>query len=88
MEEHIIKQLWYNYFLDQCGIINGKEEKESLSRTVALEKELLAELSPKQKKKVEEFAEAIHDANSFLVEKAFICGIRFTTKYLMEVMEL
>ena len=86
MKDNLLTDLWYNYFLDQCAIIKEKEEKESLSRTATLEKELIAELSPAQQKTLEKFAEAMHDTNSFLVEKAFICGVRFSTAFLLEIL--
>ena len=87
MKDSIFADLWYNYFLDQCSVIKGREEKESVAKIATLEKELLAELSPEQGKRLEEFAEAIHDANSFLVEKAFQRGIQFSTRYLLEALE-
>lgn len=87
MKDSILIDLWYNYFLDQCSIIKEKEEKECLSRTAVLEKELLAELSPIQQKRLEEFAEAMHDTNAFLVEKAFVSGVQFSTAFLLEVLD-
>lgn len=88
MKKEIIKRLWYDFLSDECSILESEEEKECVAKIASLEKALLNVIPIEEAKQLEIMIDAIYNANALLVEKAFACGIRFSTKYLMEVMEL
>ncbi len=87
LEEHImndiIKELW-GIYADKCADTTP-EEKQYVARLCELY-DILIKTIPQDKISVfEDFSESNNELGAIFAEKAFFCGVKFATEYLIRI---
>lgn len=84
MKIKLLEDLFYNYLSlnKRCS----EEEKKLVSTIVKNEEMLLNGLDEEKKQTLEKFLDAINDIQSFLVKEAFIDGVRFSSRFIIEAL--
>jgi len=82
--EKALEKLWYNYLLDECGVINTEEERLAVRKSAELHEKANLLLTDEQKDAVEKFVDALSNAEALFAKKAFIKGCAFAVSFLRE----
>ena len=81
----ILEKLWDEYFSAECAVIDTDEERKLMKRATEVHKKMNALLNKTQEDELEEYVNALHDANALFVKKAFFKGCEFAIFFLLEL---
>ena len=79
-----LEKLWYEYFEDECSVIDTEEERKLTKTAVELHEKANSLLNNEQKDAVEEYIDAMCNVESVFLRKAFIKGCEFAASFLLE----
>lgn len=79
-----LEKLWNDYLSEECAFVNTDEERELMKKTVELHEQANALLNKEQQDAVEKYVDALCDAESLFVQKAFFKGCEFAVSFLSE----
>ena len=83
--KEIFEKLWDEYFFDKCAVMDTDEERGLTKKAAELYKKANFSLNHEQEKALEEYVDALCDADAFFVKKAFFKGCEFAVCFLLEV---
>ena len=83
-----LEKLWNEYLLDECAPIDTAEERSLTKKTGELYEKASALLSKEQKNAVQKYVDALCDAESLFIRKAFLKGCEFSVSFLLETVNL
>ena len=83
----ILENLWNDYLLDRCAVMDTDEERRLIKTTVELHEKANALLNKSQQDAVESYVDALCDLESLFVKKAFFKGCKFAVSFLLETIE-
>ena len=78
----VLKELWYNYLMEECGRIST-EEKKAMAFLAEADEQLLATMNDEQKRLLEKSQNCLNDVYAISIEKAFEKGLSFSLEYLL-----
>ena len=79
----LLEDIWNNYQLEKKPQIDN-EEKEIINRLVQNERKFTELLNREQTIAYENFDACINELHTLIEKDAFIKGVRFATKFLIE----
>lgn len=85
--KNTLKDLWYNYFSEDCGKMNSDEERNLSKLLSELDEALHATLTDEQLKLLKKVNGVLDNLNSIFTLKAFMKGVCFASKYMLEALE-
>ena len=80
-----LNNLWDKYFLEECSVINTKEEKELMKKLGDLREQAYAQLNDEQKEMIEKCFDIMHDLETVYAKKSFFKGCEFAVSFLFEL---
>ena len=81
-----LEKLWNEYFAEECAVIDTEEERASIKRAVMLREKANEAITDEQNGIVEEYIEALQEANTYFSKKAFFRGCEFTASFFLETL--
>lgn len=78
-----LDDLW-NYYLSETILHKNEEETEARKQWAKDEDALREKLTQEQIALLEEYDKSFFAVNSFIEKRAFIKGVKFTTRFLFE----
>ncbi len=79
----LLEDLWYSYIQEEDGI-DSEEARAVLKNLVEIEEKLNSELNENQRETLENFSRLYSDLYCIYEREAFVKGVKFATKYLIE----
>ncbi len=80
-----LEKLWYSYIIEEVSKRND-QEIEIIKNWSAKEAEFRAKLNDEQKALLEDYDAAVCKMSSASEKNAFIKGVKFTTRFFIEVL--
>ena len=81
----ILRDLWYNYLMEESGGISTEEEKRAIALLADTEEQLMVTMSDEQKAMLEKVQNCLDDVYAISIEKAFEKGVVFSFAFLSAV---
>ena len=82
--KQMLEKLWNQYLFEECSTIETKEEKAFIKKAALLHEKANALMNRAQEEALENYLDALHENESFLMKKAFYKGVRFAFSLLLE----
>ena len=82
----LLENLWYEYFQSESK--SSEQEKAAIRELALSEQKLLLTLSDEKKAALAEYENCFDNLFDISVKEAFLCGVSFATKYLLEALEI
>ena len=79
-----IEKLWYDYFSEECSVIDTEEEKELTRKLIDMHETVNELLTKEQSATVEKYIETIYEYQDFFAKKSFFKGCKFTISFLLK----
>ncbi len=84
--EKLLDDLWYSYI--QCeDSVDSKEAKEVLKKLVEIEDKFISTLDEEQHEVFDSYCCLYSDLFCIYEKEAFVKGLKFATKYLLNTIE-
>ena len=83
----ILENLWNDYLVDQCAIIDTEEERLLTKKLADLQEKLDLQLDKTHRSLLEEYVGILCDIDSLFAKKAFLKGCKFTASFILESSE-
>ena len=80
-----LENLWYMYQMENRVPYDAQEE-QVIDQLVAAEKMLHEQLSEVQKAALKKYEDLLDEIGGICEKRAFIKGIRFATKFMLEIL--
>ena len=81
----VLRDLWYNYLMEECGKIDTQEEKRAVAMLAEVEENLLTTMDEEQKALLGKAQECLDEVYAFSIERAFEKGVVFSFAFLSAV---
>ena len=85
--KQVLKDLWYQYLMDECGRISTEEEKKAVALLAEVDEQLMATMNDEQKRLFEQSQNYLNDVYAVFAEKAFEKGLVFSFEYLLALLK-
>ena len=79
-----LENLWDEYLMDKCALIDTDEERRLTKKASELHEELNALLNKEQENATERYVDAVLALEAMLVRKAFLKGCEFAVAFITE----
>ena len=83
----ILRDLWYNYLMEERGGISTEEEKRAIALLADTEEQLMVTMSDEQKAMLEKVQNCLDDVYAISIERAFEEGLVFSFEYLLALLK-
>lgn len=82
--KEILKNLWVDYFADECAKFGTEEESALAKKVVVAHKKVIELVTKEQHEAIEKYVEYIYELQSIFAEKAFKKGCEFAFSFFFE----
>ena len=80
----ILEKLWNEYFAEECAVIDTEEEGTLIRKAAEMHQKANELLTKEQSDALEKCIEALYEAQSFCVKKAFFKGVKLAIAFFFE----
>ena len=80
----ILENLWNEYLLDKCAIIDTYEEKSLTKKAAELHQKANSLLDKEQKDAVDKYIDELCNIEALFAKKAFLKGCEFAVSFIFE----
>ena len=80
-----LEELWHEYLSTEAATMTD-EEREIAKKLMATEDELVKELTDTEREQFELCKNYLYEMTSVNTKQAFMCGVKFTAGFLLEVL--
>ena len=80
-----IEKIWYDYLSSEAATLTD-EEKEIVKKLMVTEDELVKGLTDTEREHFDLCKNYIYEMTSVNTKQAFMCGVKFTAGFLLEVL--
>ena len=80
----ILENLWNDYLMEKCAVIDTEEERELNKTAAELHEKTSALLNEEQNAALELYIDALLDSESLFVKRAFFKGCEFAVSFILE----
>ena len=81
---NMLKEIWNEYFLEECSVIDTEEERNIIKEAARLHDIANELLTNEQKDAVEKYVDALYETQNFFTRKAFFKGCEFAASFFLE----
>ena len=82
--KNILENLWNEYLLDECAVMDTDEERTLTKKAVELHEIANALLNKEQEDAIEQYVNVLHDIEALFAKKAFFKGCEFALAFLLD----
>ncbi len=79
-----LENLWNEYLLEKCAVIDTEEERALLRKTAEKHEIINSMLTKEQSTAIESYIDALCEIHSSFSQKAFLKGCEFAVSFIFE----